>query len=199
MECFIDHVNLIWRKPDTVEWSVLSQRSCSGVPRGSVPQHGGRDAASLFVHLGALLLCASAGSGSLSLSEQPPPPPSPVCPSGLTFAVNCLCFLSFFHTPPTFSLQHLCFCAPLLLYRHPLLPPPLCHLCLSPLITWALAVARQKRSGLMVSEDFRALLISTGYSLVLLLAWCCRGSAGPRTSELNLVCLEMTTPSLGRC
>lgn len=102
--------------------------------------------------------------------NSPPPPPSPVCPSGLTFAVNCLCFLSFFHTPPTFSLQHLCFCAPLLLYRHPLLPPPLCHLCLSPLITWALAVARQKRSGLMVSEDFRALLISTGYSLVLLLA-----------------------------
>lgn len=135
----------------------------------------------------------------LTLWTAPPPPPSPVCPSGLTFAVNCLCFLSFFHTPPTFSLQHLCFCAPLLLYRHPLLPPPLCHLCLSPLITWALAVARQKRSGLMVSEDFRALLISTGYSLVLLLAWCCRGSAGPRTSELNLVCLEMTTPSLGRC
>ncbi len=58
----------------------------------------GKDVASLFVHWGSLLLCAaSAPPGSLSLSEQTPSSSS-VCQVLLcseTFAVNCLCFLSF--------------------------------------------------------------------------------------------------------
>lgn len=47
----------------------------------------------------------------------------------------------------------------------------------------------QKRTGQMVSDDFRALLISTGNSLVLLLAWCSfRVSAGPRVEQFRPLC-----------
>lgn len=43
----------------------------------------------------------------------------------------------------------------------------------------------QKRSGQMVSEDFRALLIATGNSLVLMLVWCSPGVC--RSSTFSLV------------
>lgn len=65
------------------------------------------------------------------------------------------------------------------LSSHPLPLPPWPLLCCG---------GPQKRSGQMVSDDFRALLISTGNSLVLLLAWCSlRVSAGPRLSKFNSV------------
>lgn len=76
------------------------------VRQGSVLQHvGRRHVVSLFVHRGSLLLCAaSARPGSLSLSDQTPPPS--VCQVLLcseSFAVNCLCFLSFFFTSLNFT------------------------------------------------------------------------------------------------
>lgn len=159
----------------------------------------------LFVHRGSLLLCAtSSWPGPLSLAGQTRSPS--VCQVLLCCkAVNCLCFLSLitslnishclciflfatpslciFSTsifsssscsssclPPVSIWLHLCNLTPALL------PPGLC--CGGP----------QKRSGQMVSDDFRALLISTGNSLVLLLAWCSlEVSAGVRVSNSNSV------------
>lgn len=134
------------------------------------------------------------------------PHPSSVCQVLLcseTFSVNRLClFFLFFPSPPTsltfsvFFISVFLFIAPL--SSHPLFPPPppLCHLYLSDCIfvdsppspSWPLLCCGgpQKRSGQMVSDDFRALLISTGNSLVLLLAWCShRASAGPTISTIS--------------
>lgn len=150
-----------------------------------------------LVHQRSLLLCAAASDSSrapLSLAEQPPPPPLRAAPCFVcwvllcteTVAANCVCFLSsptspnilLFLTPPplpppplqpflflNFPPSSCCSCiflnAP---HPTPPYPTPVC---------WPLLCCGgpQKRSGQMVSDDFRALLISTGNSLVLLLAW----------------------------
>lgn len=103
-----------------------------------------------------------------------------------TVAANCVCFLSsptspnilLFLTPPP-PLQ------PFLFLNFP--PSSCCSCTLTPPyptpVCWPLLCCGgpQKRSGQMVSDDFRALLISTGNSLVLLLAWSSlRVSAGPK-------------------
>lgn len=182
--------------------SVISQRSCSEAPdklrvrQGSVHQHGGQwDVASLFVHRGSLLLCAaSSGAGSLS--------PAPRLSVRFYFAPRLslltVCAFYLFSPPRTFltfsiyvSVHH---SFPLLISisicssssRSSSLPPVSiwlrsCQLTLPPPPPRPLlcCCGPQKRSGQMVSDDFRALLISTGNSLVLLLAWCSlRVSAG---------------------
>lgn len=135
--------------------------------------------------------------GSLSPAEQQSPPPPPLCACSpfvrwgffLCTVANYVCFVSFSVSSPT-SPPQTSFC----FFNSSSLQPFLslnvllllsCHLYLSEHSTqpqpqphrtpvcWPLAVlccgGPQKRSGQMVSEDFRALLISTGTSLVLLL------------------------------
>lgn len=122
--------------------------------------------------------CAATTTCSTRLCELP------VCPLGFIFSLhrcyaNCVCFVSFFGSFTT-SL-------PNILLFPVSSTPPLCHLfypwmsCRSSLNTPPNPTAPlsagtllccgglQKRSGQMVSDDFRALLISTGNSLVLLL------------------------------
>ena len=180
--------------------SVLSRCSCSeahdkllGVSQDSVRQHGGqRHVASLFVHQGSLLLCAA---------------PSHVCPSvrfyfALTLSLLTVCAFYLFlssHLPKHKSLSVFLFLflspsSPLLSF-HPLIRPPLCHSSTRLLPRSLAPPARgcggpQKRSGQMVSEDFRALLISTGNSLVLLLHDALTGSL--QVHESNRVTLTWT-------
>lgn len=131
------------------------------------------------------------------------PRPSSVCQDLLYFSLLTVCaFYLFFSSPQTLltfstSFWYLYFCSSSLpsdsffsiSIFHALIPPSFCHLYLSdsilvystPLPPRPLLCCGgpQKRSGQMVSDDFRALLISTGNSLVLLLAWCSfRVSAG---------------------
>lgn len=128
-------------------------------------------AASLSVHLSLWFYCfSSSGLRPLTCLLQ-------VSSCGRTFSVNCLCFYLLGSTLTFSSSFYLSF------------RPPLCAV-LAGLCRGAL----QKRSGQMVSDDFRALLISTGNSLVLLLT-CCWVSAGPvwTTFKLSLTLLPCST------
>lgn len=206
--CKFNNLNTPFSYEAVCYWncSVISQRSCSEAPdelrvrQGSVHQHGGQwDVASLFVHRGSLLLCAaSSRAGSLS--------PAPRLSVRFYFAPRLslltVCAFYLFSPPRTFltfsiyvSVHH---SFPLLISisicssssRSSSLPPVSiwlrsCQLTLPPPPPRPLlcCCGPQKRSGQMVSDDFRALLISTGNSLVLLLAWCSlRVSAGPTIS-----------------
>lgn len=157
-----------------------------------------------LVHQRSLSLCAAASDSSrvpchLLSSHLPALCAAPcfVCLVLLcteSVAANCVCFLSSPTSPnillfltPSPLLLLLCnlfffltfllhLAAPVSVWT-PLIPPYPTPVC------WSLLCCGgpQKRSGQMVSDDFRALLISTGNSLVLLLAWSSlRVSAGPR-------------------
>lgn len=185
---------------ETVQWSVsapaLRLLISSGSDRvQSISMVGSEMLPLCFVHRGSLLLCAaSSGAGSLS--------PAPRLSVRFYFAPRLslltVCAFYLFSPPRTFltfsiyvSVHH---SFPLLISisicssssRSSSLPPVSiwlrsCQLTLPPPPPRPLlcCCGPQKRSGQMVSDDFRALLISTGNSLVLLLAWCSlRVSAG---------------------
>lgn len=163
----------------------------------SVHQHDGQGDVASVCPLGvSVALCCFISPGvPLSRRADLTLPPHPSAPrlsvrfyfALRTFAVNCLCFLSSLTSPNISHLLSLYFCSSLLSSSSPsffIFPSllPLCHLylhnsTLCPLTSSLPPSLRpllcccgpQKRSGQMVSDDFRALLISTGNSLVLLL------------------------------
>lgn len=126
------------------------------------------------------------------------PPHTLVCPSGfrLCTVANYVCLFLFFFSIFSHLLHsnllrflQLLFSATLPFSLRPCCfslntpPDPTAPLSAGPLLC---CVGPQKRSGQMVSDDFRALLISTGNSLVLLLlllllCWHFRVSAGPKS------------------
>lgn len=193
-------------------WPVISQRSCSEALDYLRVQTWFSPSAWRAVRccvpvcppgVSIALCCFSSIRLPLTLWTDPAPRLScQVLLFSETFAVNCLCFLSCFHLPEHYSLSlhfiHLYFCSSLPLLSFPSLsflhfiPPSSSSLSFVSLWLPRLSThtpsglccgASQKRSGQMVSDDFRALLISTGNSLVLLLAWRSHGvSAGPRIS-----------------
>lgn len=145
-----------------------------------------------------LLLCLSSGGVSVGLrcltlthgadSLLAPPRPSPVCRVLLCSLILAVDWILTSFLPPTpqtssfsspslllcinFSLSSLHLC----LLTLPLPPitciaptPPLSRQLNAPAGSLLRCGGPQKRTGQMVSDDFRALLISTGNSLVLLL------------------------------
>lgn len=179
-------------------WSVISRCSCSEPAAVLCVQAGFSPSAWRFMEV--LRPCLSTGGLccfvllQLTLWMDPTPQLS-VCPSGFYFAarlsVNCLCFLWLF----SLSLTH-CLISIFLSILHSAalslslvsLWLRLCLLTTSSLRPILCCGGLQKRSGQMMSDDFRALLISTGNSLVLLLAWSSfRVSAGPEISQCSLI------------
>lgn len=125
------------------------------------------------VHQGSLL-ASFCFSSSLLMSEYTPPH---YCCWVWLFSANCVLYLFYPpNIPLVFTLNDftLYFCLWVSSFFHLIL-----HVCLNAPLTASLSFQPglllccgdlQKHSGQMVSEDFRALLISTGNSLVLQLA-----------------------------